>query len=185
MASVWVQRQKAFFVPGKPVTKGNIAISPHTGRGYHREGDRLKDWSESIAWAVRFELSKGLWLLPHRPGDLRFNLPATMFPWQRDGVQLGTSFIMRRPRNRRGRDCDVKPDGDKLHRAVGDALTGILYRDDAQIVAGSYRKWYQDEFSPEQPEGVAIQFSFHWDEDELVSYLRRTDQAGGAEALLA
>jgi hypothetical protein len=29
----------------------------------------------------------------------------------------------------------VKPDLDKLVRAVGDALTGILYRDDAQIVS--------------------------------------------------
>lgn len=36
----------------------------------------------------------------------------------------------------------VKPDSLKLARAVEDALTGIVYRDDAQIVAHSIRRVY-------------------------------------------
>jgi Holliday junction resolvase RusA-like endonuclease len=37
---------------------------------------------------------------------------------------------------------DKKPDADKLARAVGDALSGIVFRDDAQIVEWSVRKIY-------------------------------------------
>jgi crossover junction endodeoxyribonuclease RusA len=43
----------------------------------------------------------------------------------------------------------VKPDLDKVIRATCDALTGILYADDAQIVDTSARKHYG---SPERVE---------------------------------
>lgn len=36
----------------------------------------------------------------------------------------------------------IKPDRDKLERAIGDALTGIVYRDDSQIAAGEVTKRY-------------------------------------------
>lgn len=36
----------------------------------------------------------------------------------------------------------VKPDGDKLVRAVFDSLKGVLYHDDAQIVDHRSRKYY-------------------------------------------
>lgn len=36
----------------------------------------------------------------------------------------------------------VKPDADKVARSVGDALNGIVYRDDAQIVELVVRKLY-------------------------------------------
>lgn len=38
--------------------------------------------------------------------------------------------------------CRTKPDLDKLLRAVGDALTGIVWRDDAQIVLVTASKRY-------------------------------------------
>lgn len=37
-----------------------------------------------------------------------------------------------------------KPDVDKLIRAVGDSLTGIVYRDDSQIVHGTFAKRFSD-----------------------------------------
>jgi Holliday junction resolvase RusA-like endonuclease len=43
------------------------------------------------------------------------------------------------PREKRSR-----PDLDKLIRAVGDALTGVLWTDDAQIVTWSTGKGYVD-----------------------------------------
>lgn len=36
----------------------------------------------------------------------------------------------------------VRPDLDKLARAVGDALTGVCYRDDAQVVNLCAAKYY-------------------------------------------
>jgi len=38
----------------------------------------------------------------------------------------------------------VAPDLDKLVRAVSDAMTGIVYRDDAQLVSGTFEKRYGD-----------------------------------------
>jgi Holliday junction resolvase RusA-like endonuclease len=38
----------------------------------------------------------------------------------------------------------VKPDIDKLVRAINDALTGILFADDCQVVSLSVRKTYND-----------------------------------------
>lgn len=43
----------------------------------------------------------------------------------------------------------VKPDADKLLRAANDALTGVLYADDAQVVDARVRKHYG---SPERVE---------------------------------
>ena len=36
----------------------------------------------------------------------------------------------------------IKPDGDKLVRAIGDALTGIVARDDSQFAIGRWQKLY-------------------------------------------
>jgi Holliday junction resolvase RusA-like endonuclease len=38
--------------------------------------------------------------------------------------------------------CATKPDADKLLRAAADAMTGIVYRDDSQLVHVSARKLY-------------------------------------------
>lgn len=42
----------------------------------------------------------------------------------------------------------TKPDLDKLERATWDAMTGIVYRDDALIVDGSRRKLYAHDRTP-------------------------------------
>lgn len=39
----------------------------------------------------------------------------------------------------------VKPDFDNVCKAVCDALNGIAYRDDAQIVEAHFHKWYGEE----------------------------------------
>lgn len=38
-----------------------------------------------------------------------------------------------------------KPDGSNVLKAVEDALNGIAYRDDSQIVTSHIEKWYSDE----------------------------------------
>ena len=36
----------------------------------------------------------------------------------------------------------VKPDADNVYKAVADALNGIVYRDDVQVVIGGFMKLY-------------------------------------------
>lgn len=37
-----------------------------------------------------------------------------------------------------------KPDFDNISKMVGDALNGVAYHDDAEIVSGRIEKWYSD-----------------------------------------
>ncbi len=82
-------------------------------------------------------------------------------------VHLELQFRMPRPKShyRTGRNAHllkssaplhhaVKPDLTKLVRSTEDALTGIIWRDDAQVISGSYSKTYADETA-----GVAIKLT--------------------------
>lgn len=138
-----------FFVPGRPVTQGSkVPI------GYQQKGtgkirgtlveDRsrreiLKTWRGLVA-------SRAVEAMEY--GRLRF--PAEV------PVELWLDFILKRPRTiPKTRTCPtVRPDDDKLERAVRDALTGVMYHDDAQIVEVHKRKRY---FRPTDiSEGVIV-----------------------------
>lgn len=58
-------------------------------------------------------------------------------------VRLDVLFIFERPKStKRAAYKTTTPDYDKLLRAATDALTGIIYEDDSQIVKGSWSKTY-------------------------------------------
>lgn len=50
--------------------------------------------------------------------------------------------------------CDKRPDGDKLLRAVLDSMTGVVYKDDGQIVSYEVTKRYAND---EEAPGVYIE----------------------------
>jgi Holliday junction resolvase RusA-like endonuclease len=63
-------------------------------------------------------------------------LPASDRTLLTEGVRLTVAFYLPRPKSlpRRVTAHTKAPDVDKLARSLGDALTRIVYRDDAQIV---------------------------------------------------
>lgn len=73
-------------------------------------------------------------------------------PLLRGPVRLSVVFLFTRPAGHFRRDGSlkpsapahhaVKPDGDKLLRSTGDALSGVVIEDDARIVGGSWEKRY-------------------------------------------
>jgi len=72
-------------------------------------------------------------------------------PWRGYPVRIDLAFYFARPKSAKKRiGMTVKPDLDKLQRAVFDAITGILIHDDAQITSVTARKHYGD------PERVEI-----------------------------
>jgi Holliday junction resolvase RusA-like endonuclease len=77
-------------------------------------------------------------------------------PMDFDGpFMVGATFFFNRPKSVSitARPVpSVKPDLDKLVRAVLDALTGIVWRDDAQVVSIIARKRYLSVASPEYVE---------------------------------
>ena len=131
----------AFFVPGVPVAQGSSRAFLVPGR----DGDRpravvtaanraeLRSWRYLVASAAA-----GLFLRPlDGPVELvlEFHLP---IPKTRHRTLRTERQIAEWARPVR------KPDLDKLVRAALDALTGVAFRDDAQVVALDARKEYAD-----------------------------------------
>jgi Holliday junction resolvase RusA-like endonuclease len=60
-------------------------------------------------------------------------------------VAVGLRFYIPRPKSKKKAAYpDTKPDIDKLARAALDALSTVIFRDDAQVVALQARKVYAD-----------------------------------------
>jgi crossover junction endodeoxyribonuclease RusA len=88
---------------------------------------KLKGWRAQVAWAASKEA--------RRHGLIDRAVP----------VRLMAAYFLARPKSL-GKKVGVphvtKPDIDKLTRAIGDALTGILYADDSQITELKVTKAY-------------------------------------------
>lgn len=126
----------AFHVPGIPAPGGSkkyVGRSKKTGRALIVDdaGKRNKDWRASVAWAGKAAM-RGQPLL-EGPLKVRFE------------------FVLPRPKGHLGAKGlkpsapawpTVKPDALKLTRSSEDALTGVVWRDDAQIVQESIEKRY-------------------------------------------
>lgn len=123
-----------FFVPGIPKPKGskNAFVLPAKNGKKPRavivdqKGPELKRWASQVAWeADRFR-------------------PHTLF----DGpVKLECYFRLPPPKalpKSKASYAIKKPDFDKLVRTVCDALSGVIYHDDSQIVESVICKRYDD-----------------------------------------
>ena len=135
-----------FGVLGKPAPKGSwtpyqdkrtgrIGLKPHSSK-------RAKDWD----FAIKLAASK------HAPPE-----PLAC------PVAVRLAFRLERPKSVKPADRPlplVKPDIDKLERAVLDALTGVIWKDDAQVVELRGSKVYG------APQGVSISIrALHSEED--------------------
>ena len=126
----------AFTVPGIPVPQGSKRIVPtHAGpRAIESNDKRLKPWRSTVALMA---------------ADAFDGQPLT------GPLYLRVEFVLPRPRAHfgTGRNAGLlkgsaptyvqtKPDLDKLVRAIGDALTGVVARDDSQFAHVNVWKVY-------------------------------------------
>lgn len=119
-----------FVVEGKSATKGStVSFVAGDGRVITRnDNERTKGWSETVAWSARAARVR----MVRKPGAV--------------AVRITVTFA--RPKSKPAEDvpfCIDPPDVDKCTRAALDALTGIAYEDDAQVVHQSIDKFYDDE----------------------------------------
>lgn len=134
----------SFFVSGTPSTQGSKVsfVSKHARRrdGKHfvvtkDDNRKLQNWRSSVAWHARQAGARVL------AGPLALEL----------------TFVMPRPKAhhvagdyarpvRQGMPVwvDKKPDSVKLARAVEDALSGVCWNDDAQVVRHVIVKRYRE-----------------------------------------
>ena len=107
-----------FFAEGDPVPQGSMSV--FRGRAVHSNSAKLKQWRNLI-----HEAAKEAGLTP-----------------QLEPANVDLTFYLARPRSVKREEPTVKPDLDKLVRAVLDALTGVGYNDDAQVTRLVARKTY-------------------------------------------
>ena len=118
-----------FFVSGKPVPQGSLKFI--NGHAIHVRAQDLALWRADIARTAKNVI------------------------WEKaqKGVELHLTFILKKPKTVTRDEPYIRPDIDKLSRAVLDGLTGVAYEDDEQVVKLTAIKEYGD------VEGVTIRFT--------------------------
>ena len=107
------------FVPGEPKPKGSMRAMVCGGKAIVLHPRNTKAWQE----AVRFQVcAQGAIYVDEGP------------------LSVSLEFVLPRPKGapkrmpRRRELAAKRPDLDKLVRAILDALKGVVYRDDSQVV---------------------------------------------------
>jgi Holliday junction resolvase RusA-like endonuclease len=122
----------SFFIEGVPFPQGSKTVSQAKGRAWLRDANaaRLKPWRHVIA--------------THADLGVTFDCP----------VIVTLSFVLPRPQRPRWAVPAVKPDIDKLCRAILDGLQdGGLLAEDSRVVTLTATKRYPN---PGDPTGVGI-----------------------------
>lgn len=126
----------AFDVEGTPVPQGSMK---HVGNGRIVPSNALalKRWRRAVAAAAAEDYT-----------DEPYDGP----------VVLDCVFRLERPRSRRkaGPLVSVTPDCDKLVRAIGDAITGVIITNDSRIVQQRGTKVYADAYIPTGQPGAYV-----------------------------
>lgn len=133
------------FIPGTPRPQGSKSVNRRTGYMFEANPS-LKAWR--AAMAGHLAAWTGTWFGAWEPYD--------------GPLVVDVTFWMPRPQRPTYSLPAVKPDADKLCRALGDAMTEArLIKDDARITAWQARKRYAE---PGR-EGITIH-SIHTDKGE-------------------
>ena len=122
--------KNSFFVKGRPVPQGSMK--------FIRPGVMIHSRSQELA----------LWR-----ADIARNAELFGFKPIASAVKVELDFVMNRPKSAKRVFPSVKPDLDKLIRAVLDGLTGVVYEDDSQVILIQSSKTYGEK----QGVGIGIE----------------------------
>lgn len=136
-----------FFAAGEPKPKGStraFVVRRATGKlgaATTSANPEERDWRAVVAHEARLAMA----------GRVPFNVPVAMtlvFVMVRPGAHFGTGRNEMVLRPSAPVAPMTKPDLDKLVRSVKDALTGVVYQDDARVVQVLARKVYCNKTRP-------------------------------------
>jgi Holliday junction resolvase RusA-like endonuclease len=110
-----------FTVRGIPVPKARARTVMQGGRAHSYTPEATKAWEQAVQWAAK----------PHRPES-----PLT--------CPLAVAMVFYLPKPKRGKRQypSVRPDIDNYAKAILDALNGVMWADDGQIVQLTVSKSY-------------------------------------------
>ena len=131
-----------FFVKGRPIPQGSLKFI--NGHAIHVRAQDLALWRADIA---RIAKSTGI-------------------EKAQEGVEVNLTFTLNKPKSVNRKEPHIRPDIDKLVRAVLDGLTDVAYEDDGQVTKLSATKEYGE------VEGVTIRVT---DKDKLSRSLQTAE----------
>lgn len=125
----------AFQVFGVPAPKGSMKAFMRPGMKYPvvtHDNPKSKPWADGVRLSAQQR---------RPPGG----------PWE-GAIELHASFFLPRPKSLPKKTVHhiKKPDLDKLLRNIKDALKGVIYLDDAQVVETHTSKYYATNEAPPQ-----------------------------------
>jgi crossover junction endodeoxyribonuclease RusA len=128
-----------FTVLGEPIPQGSKTVIQQRGRRPRMIEDNplTGPWRQAVA-AAALDAMNGRELLT---GPLRLR---ALFVFPRPAGHFGTGRNEGRLKASAPLYVRKRPDVDKLLRAVGDALAGVVFRDDAQLVIVQAEKHFGD-----------------------------------------
>lgn len=131
-------------VLGTPVPQGSIRSLGKGRPSVHANADRLLPWRERVQSAIEAAIRERVrW--PNLGGPFPLTGP----------VAIDATFTMPKPKSapKKRRTFPItRPDGDKLLRAIGDALQAAgAVKDDSQIIQYFCRKVFPNEAPQSQP----------------------------------
>lgn len=133
----------SFFVPGKPITEGSTRyLGVRGGKPIiTHDNPELSAWRQKVAQVAVLYARQAGWELPLD-----------------EPVAIRVAFTLAPPKRQRWDKPAVKPDLDKLQRAIGDALgaNGSVLREDSRICEWCAVKQYGNK------PGVQVTISRHW-----------------------
>jgi crossover junction endodeoxyribonuclease RusA len=126
-----------FWAPGKPAPQGS-KVRTKTGMR-EQSAKTLNPWRKAVRAAAEEAMADAFYLDGPLVLQIDFKMPRPQYHF---GTGRNAGALKTRYRYAR---CPVKPDLDKLVRAIGDSLTETVYLDDSQIVRLVARKTYADD----------------------------------------
>lgn len=114
------------FIEGAPVAQGRPRFTTRGGYARAYDPPKSKEWKEEVARQIKLSLPSPYPLF--KEGPLVVNL----------------DFYMPKPKSLPKKVIDhvKKPDLDNLGKAIKDAMNGLVYKDDSQVVHLIIRKMY-------------------------------------------
>ena len=138
-------RPVTFFVEGLPASQGskNATVTRYGKAAMWNADKKLRPWRDQITIAARVATRA-------RRATTGAAVALTLtFRFPRPARHYGTGRNADRLRDTAPTFHTIKPDLDKLTRAVLDALTNVIYDDDSQVVELDVRKaWATDDLGP-------------------------------------
>ena len=124
-------------IPGEPCAQGRPRFSSFNGHFRAIDPAKSRNYKAFVKYVATHEAKKQGWLYTELP--LAMNVVAYM------GIPKSKSKKFRQAAVEGSERPTKKPDLSNIVKGVEDALNGLLYKDDSQIVSLKLKKYYSEE----------------------------------------